>query len=576
MSDVSRPQKSLRGFLTRGLAFCSSLRASSDVTPAFVGKLFRRTAQTKLSLFGVCILTLTGAPTMNAQNLIRPSSSGTFGGGATDRGIQGRYATPFLGPQNLESAARPPRGGATTFPATQQNLDEPLPSQGAASLFTGTEQSRSDTASETAAREASGPRYLLGEQKEPHNFRLGPIFFRLGASGGIEYCDNIDNSSTDRRSDLITNGTIFLNASWALTKINDLNLNVGFGYTSYLANPELNTTSQTLELVPGTELTFKMKIGEVYLNFYERPSLGQDTSNELTLRSGLIYSSFQNDAGVTAFLDLNDVIVQATYNRSDTIPLTSETNSVNRSGSSTDQQDADNATIDSLNRSVDTLSTAVTFRLRDDTSAGIEAAASRISYQEEGQNDGFSYNAGVFVGKQLTQYITLRVAGGYQFSSFDSGGMDNAVEGPNSEGGKSSQPYCNLELRHRVNRYLSHTLAIGYETDLGTSSDTVQTTYISDTITYQISKDVGINLDLSYEIGEESGGQEAHSLELFRATVSFGYTLTRKLSMSAYYEFVTRSGGGEVAGSAFTGGINDGTAGDYYQNRIGINFSYAF
>ncbi len=406
---------------------------------------------------------------------------------------------------------------------------------------------------------------------------MGPILFRLGASLGFEFSDNIDNSSTDPQSDLITNGHIYLNGHWAVTKINDLNLRLGIGYTSYLANPELNSVSQTAELTPGTEIAFKMKIGEVFLSFFERPTLGQDNSNDLTLRSGLIYSSFVNVVGVSAFLDLNDVSVQLGYQRTDTIPLTSQSNSVSRSGESAEsesrRQEADDATLDSLNRSVDSLSGSITFRLQDDTSAGVQAAISRVTYKESVQNDGFSFNAGVFVGKQLSRFITLRVAAGYQQMLFDSGGSNEDFSNSSS----SSIPYYyNLELSHRVNRLLTHSLALGYEAALGTTTNSVQRTYVSEQITYDIAKNLALNLNISYEIGEESGGRDAQTLTLFRVGLSCGYNLTEKLAMSAFYEFVSRTGGGENEDSEFDNGLVGGTASDYFQNRVGISFSYAF
>lgn len=484
---------------------------------------------------GAVALSVAGA---GAQDLTRPSSFSVLRGesrGSQSLGASQQYQ--FLGPETRN----------------QENLQDPTEPE----PFLDENQAIIDAVKE-AGRDAVAPSgYVRSAPKEHYNFRVGPVFFRFGAGLRFEFNDNIDNASDDRESDLITTPQVYLNGHWPITKFNDLSLRVGFGYSAYLAHPELNSASQTFELAPGTEIAFKIKIKNVYVNFYERPSVGQDSSSLLTLGSGLLYTSFTNSMGVGIFWDLNDLRIQGGYQRTDSIPLSSQ--------SSSGSADTD---VGFLRRGVDSLFASATFRVTDETSLGVEGGASRITYGGDVQNDGLSYHVGSFAQTRLTKNLSFRVGAGAQIMTFDSGGR-------NQDSSDAQSPYVNLAVDHRINRFLRHSLSLGYETALGTTTNSVQTTYLNEQLTIEVNQSLTLSANAFYEIGEESGGPFADSIQRFGFGIFTGYSLSKKLRMDVFYQFVARNGGGGDNQNARIEGV-DATAGDYYQNRVGVNFTYAF
>src|ERR1700755_1360006 len=118
-----------------------------------------------------------------------------------------------------------------------------------------------------------------------------------------------------------------------------------------------------------------MKVGDLSFLLHERPSLAEDDSNQLTLPSGITYTTFTNDFGLSAFWDLNALQIQAGFNRSDSIPLGSSTKSTNSSSTenSAQHQRASENLVNSLQHSTDTLQASATLHITDMTSAGLEA-----------------------------------------------------------------------------------------------------------------------------------------------------------------------------------------------------------
>jgi hypothetical protein len=62
---------------------------------------------------------------------------------------------------------------------------------------------------------------------------------------------------------------------------------------------------------------------------------------------------------------------------------------------------------------------------------------------------------------------------------------------------------------------------------------------------------------------------------MFELNASTGWNLSRKLRFDVYYLFTKRSGGGNEISTVATP-LGFTTATNYYENQVGINFSYAF
>src|SRR2546423_1323494 len=85
-----------------------------------------------------------------------------------------------------------------------------------------------------------------------------------------------------------------------------------------------------------------------------------------------------------------------------------------------------------------------------------------------------TYSAGAFLETQLTNYLKLRVAGGYQAIDFDHTGLVNDSHDLNDY-------YANALLSHRVNAVLTQNLSVGHETQLGVNSNYVKLNYVRHT-----------------------------------------------------------------------------------------------
>jgi hypothetical protein len=391
---------------------------------------------------------------------------------------------------------------------------------------------------------------ILKEDRERGLFSIGPMVFRASIGLRIEFNDNINLSNDDRDSDLLLTPQVALRGHWKISEMNDLTLNLGFGYTSYLFNSEYNQFNQSVELAPGTEIAFRLKVRDLYFRVFDRPAIEQDPTGDLTLNDAFNYSRFSNTAGLSVLWDLNKIQVQGGYQRYDSWSLTSE--------------------YEYLDQSTDTVYATVSGRVTDALTVGLETSFSDIRYKDDVQNDGKSYYVGVFADALVTPYLRVRVAGGYQGMTFDSGGLN----GDNSD---FSGPYGNVSLIHQVNQNLSHVFTVGHESALGSFSNYVETTYVREAVTWQFSSRMSLTGEAFYEHGEESGGPFAESIDRFGVGLSTSYQLTKKLRAELYYAYLRRNAsGGTESASIDDDIVLIDRAGSYYQNRVGINLQYEF
>src|SRR5256885_16932246 len=63
----------------------------------------------------------------------------------------------------------------------------------------------------------------------PYNLLLGPVRFRVGATVGAEYNDNVNYAETNTQDDFIITPSLSLDAIWPVTQLNTLRLDLGIG-----------------------------------------------------------------------------------------------------------------------------------------------------------------------------------------------------------------------------------------------------------------------------------------------------------------------------------------------------------
>lgn len=385
----------------------------------------------------------------------------------------------------------------------------------------------------------------------PYNLLMGPVRFRFSATAGIEYNDNINVADVETQSDFIFRPQVNFNALWPITQLNTLRFDIGLGYNIYFDHSEYNTNS--ILLAPNSALSFDVFVGDFRINFHDRFSLEQDPIGEPQLSNVADYGRFQNTAGVSVLWDLNKAVVTFGYDHYNFISTTD--------------------TFEYLNRNADILMGSVSFAATSTTGVGVESSFVFNRYDMDVLNDSETFSVGAFVETQITSYLKLRVAGGYQKISFDD---DTVVLGPfldpTAPGGESfvffddrgelDDYYVNLLISHRINSSITHRLSAGHESQLGVNSNYITLNYVRHTATWNIINRTLLSTELFYEDAEDSGGFVDESLERFGGALAVGYQLTQHVTLGARYQYTQKDSNVEFR--------------DYKQNRVSIDGTYSF
>ena len=401
----------------------------------------------------------------------------------------------------------------------------------------------------------------------PYNLLLGPVRFRVSATAGVEYNDNINVAEVDTMDDFIFRPQVNFNMLWPITQLNTLRFDIGIGYAFYANHSEYNTNG--LLLSPGSQLSFDIFVGDFRINFHDRFSLEQDPIGEAALSNVADYGRFQNTAGVSVLWDLNKAVVTFGYDHYTFI--------------------ATNDDFDYLDRNADALMASASFAVTSTTGVGIEGNYVFNRYDRDLLNDSDTWSAGLFVETQVTSYVRFRLAGGYQNITYDAdqvflgpfpgGFLDQEFIDLNYPGGDLAGNfirfqddgnlddfYVNLLISHRINAAITQRLSLGHESQLGVNSNYIQLNYVRHTATWNIINRTLLSTEVFYEDAEESGGflngGEGESLHRYGGALTLGYQLTRHVTLGARYQYTQKD--------------SDVAFRDYRQNRVSLDGTYSF
>lgn len=372
----------------------------------------------------------------------------------------------------------------------------------------------------------------------PYNLLMGPIRFRVSATLGVEYNDNINLAEVNTQEDVIIRPQVNVNAIWPVTQLNTLRLDLGLGYAFYIDHSNADTSGVLIS--PGSQLAFDIFIGDFRINFHERPSLQQDPIAELALSNVVDYGRFENTVGVSVLWDLNKAVVTLGYDHYTYISTTSMFNY--------------------LNRNAEELSGNVDFAVSSTTNVGLESYAVFNYYDQNVLNDSTDYAIGAFAETQLTNYLKVRVAGGYQWISFNNGGVVST--GPFHDSGKLSDYYANILISHRINPAIVQSLSAGHESQLGVNSNYITLNYIRHTVSWNIIRNTLLSTEFFYEDADESGGFIREHLHRFGGAIAVGYQLTPHITLGLRYQYTQKD--------------SDVPLRDYTQNRVSFDATYSF
>ena len=372
----------------------------------------------------------------------------------------------------------------------------------------------------------------------PYNLLMGPIRFRVSATLGVEYNDNINLAEVNTQEDVIIRPQVNVNAIWPVTQLNTLRLDLGLGYAFYIDHSNADTSGVLIS--PGSQLAFDIFIGDFRINFHERPSLQQDPIAELALSNVVDYGRFENTVGVSVLWDLNKAVVTLGYDHYTYISTTS--------------------TFNYLNRNAEELSGNVDFAVSSTTNVGLESYAVFNYYDQNVLNDSTDYAIGAFAETQLTNYLKIRVAGGYQWISFNNGGVVST--GPFHDSGKLSDYYANILISHRINPAIVQSLSAGHESQLGVNSNYITLNYIRHTVSWNIIRNTLLSTEFFYEDADESGGFIREHLHRFGGAIAVGYQLTPHITLGLRYQYTQKDSNVPLR--------------DYTQNRVSLDGTYSF
>jgi hypothetical protein len=403
----------------------------------------------------------------------------------------------------------------------------------------------------------------------PYNLLLGPVRFRVGATVGVEYSDNINYSDDGRavvltpfgptvvransQDDVIVTPNLTLDAIWPVTQLNTLRLDLGIGYAFYLDHSK-NDTDYIL-VAPKSQIAFDIFVSDFRINIHDRMLLQQDPIQEGALSNVVDYGRFENTAGLSVLWDLNKVLLQVGYDHYNFVSTTSQ--------------------FDYLNRNSEIVQGSAAFIVTPTITVGAEGNAVFTRFDQNILNDNEDYSVGGFVEVALTNNLKVRAAGGYQWIDFDHNFVTFAFGPfavPVPDHKDLRDYYVNGLIAHRINAQLSQTLSAGHENQLGINSNYITLNYVRHTLTWNLIRNTLLSTEFFFEDAEESGGfagvfspvplGTGEHFHRIGGAITLGYQLTPHVTLGVRYQGTSKDSNLLLR--------------DYNQNRVSVDGTYSF
>jgi hypothetical protein len=405
-----------------------------------------------------------------------------------------------------------------------------------------------DAVRPSLAGEAASEARRQDVERIPYNLILGPIRFRVGATVGVEYNDNI-NYAEDKfaEDDVIIHPQVTLDAIWPITQINTLRLDLGISYAAYLDHSEANTNG--ILVAPNSQLALDIFVGDFRINIHDRFSVQQDPIAEFAISNTADYGRFENYAGLSVLWDLNALLLTVGYDHYNYVSTTSR--------------------FDYLDRMAEEIYGSAGVNLTNTLLVGAEGTAVFTSYDQNVLSDSDTYSAGAFVEMQLTDNIRARVAGGYQWIDFDRNFINFlGFRIPDQQDVEDF--YLNGLVTHQINASISHSVSAGHENELGINSNSIELNYVRYTVNWKVIRNTLLSTEFFYEDATESGGFagffqndfNGEHLHRYGGAITVGYQLTPHVTLGLRYQYTQKD--------------SDLLFRDYTQNRVSVDGTYSF
>lgn len=377
--------------------------------------------------------------------------------------------------------------------------------------------------------------------------KAGPLEFNVGLSFETEFNDNVNQSETQRESDVILRPQLDVHGFLPVTKTGRLSLGFGIGYATYLDHAELSS----LFLRPDSELAYDVAVKDFVFTFYDQFDYSREVETVGALSGVSEFPRFENTAGIRGTWAPSRWMYQAGY---------AHYNYLSEGGD-----------FSYLDRASEQFYARMAYEFAPGTRVGVEATVALTDYTSATRADNKSYSAGPYTEWRLTEWITLSLHGGFTYYNF------NAVRGtPGSRPPASPEAasysldtyYGNVQIDHRLTQFISHGLSAVHQVEPGVNqgSDYLESTEVSYRASWSLTRQVTVSANVFYERGTEpqdgSLGATAEEYQRLGGGPSASYRFSDRVTATASYDYMRRKSN-EAGRSP-------------YQNRASIALRYQF
>ena len=390
-----------------------------------------------------------------------------------------------------------------------------------------------------ASAEAAEARHKAASTIGYYNLKLGPTAWNFGAGLELDYNSNVNNTESNPEGDFIFRPQINTRMLWPVSEQNSINLALGGGYSAYLKNRNLDQ----LFITPGSELSFDLYVGDFWINLHDRVSISENSYQDPTVAGTGNYSQLQNALGVATTWDLNKANVKFGYDH---------VNYDSLSGGSAQNSGGQPSGYSEV------FSASAGYTLKPGMVLGVELGGSLINYNTTTTNqpysDAIQWNVGGFYDAPVSEYIHFAAHAGYTVYSPQSSGTA-------TPGGDFSGMYGQIDIRHRVNRYMEYFLSGGRNLSVAFYGGTIDRYSARWQANWQMVRKLTLATSFTYEHGSYlSAGAETY--DQYGPGISFSHPITAKLSSSLGYQYYLRDS--NLPGRNYT------------VNVVSLNLNYAF
>lgn len=388
-----------------------------------------------------------------------------------------------------------------------------------------------------AGADAARSRREAAATADYYNLKLGPTAWRFGAELGLEVNDNIQLEPVHARADLIFRPGINTRMLWPVTDVNSLNLTVGTGYSAYVQHSQFDR----FYIIPGSELSFDLYSGDFWINLHDRFSMTENNYQDPTVVGSADYTLLQNALGETTTWDLNRALIRFGYDHVNYSTL------LGANENQTGQPDGES----------EVFSASAGYHLTPAMLTGLELGGSLLTYSDSGTNqffsDASSWNMGAFVEGQISQYLRGNASFGYTVYTPKASGPIGTTD--------FQGVYAQIELSHRLNRYVDYSLTCGRTVNFAFYGGTVDLAFMRWQARWNLIRQCTLTTSWDFEHGSQLGF-EGETFNRYGPGLSLGRAITQKLTASFAYQLYWRE--------------SDLPGRDYRDNIVTLNGRYEF